>query len=145
MKHLKIYFEHENAFEGGVGIESAWGIFIGENKYKLDNLLFYAKEYALGDILNIEEKEGELYAKNLFEESGHSLIRILFNDVNEVEYYRLFFKNMLCESEGSDIKNLVAFDIPPEVDYSKIKVILEEGELSNKWTYEEACLAQNIF
>lgn len=47
---------------------------------------------------------------------------------------------MGCGSEISDSPRLVAVDIPQNIEYGLIKKYLDDGELSGKWDYEEACL-----
>ena len=141
MEHKKILIDHENAPEGGYGIESFWAIPLGDNKYKIDNILFYADNYSWGDIVSVEDRNGELYVNGLIEESGHSTIRIIFYNIEDVQKTRLLFENMGCDSEGSNIPELIAFDIPASINYTEIKKILDEGVKLNKWGYEEACLA----
>lgn len=143
MEHQKILFEHYNTPEGEYGIESAWAIPINGN-FKLDNILFYAKDYSLGDIVSVENRNGELYASGLVEESGHSTVRILFNNLNDVIPTREYLNKMGCESEISDVKFLISLDIPPNVNYQDVRTFLEEGEASSKWSYEESCIASTI-
>lgn len=140
MKHVKILFEHQNAPEGGAGIESAWAI--PENGfYKLDNILFYAPEYSLGDVVSVEERNQELFVNGLIKESGHSTVRIIFYNVEEVSKTRKILQEFGCDSEISDIPTLIAVDIPHNVSYKKVKQFLEEGSALSKWGYEEACIA----
>jgi hypothetical protein len=143
MERVKITFMHENAFEGGPGIESAWAIRKNDN-YVLDNILFYAKEYAYLDVVRAKERDGELIVTGLVEASGHSLVRILFFDLDEVSSVRHFLQSEGCDSELSDLPQLISVDIPPDISYSRIKSYLDAGELEEKWTYEEACIAQSI-
>jgi hypothetical protein len=143
MKHKKILFEHENAPEGGYGIESVWAIPVGNNHYKIDNILFYAPEYSLGDIVSVENRKGELFVNGLIEESGHSTIRLIFNNKDDVQETRTFFKRLGCDSEISQVPILISLDIPSNIDYTEIKVHLDEGEMLSKWSYEEACIAHN--
>lgn len=141
MEHVKILFEHDNDPDGGYGIESAWAVPSGDY-FMLDNILFYAKEFALGDIVNTEERNGERFVIGLVTESGHSTVRILFEDEHEVARTREQLNLRGCESEISNIPTLIAVDIPPNVEYSAIKDYLEQGEEDGKWSYEEACIAQ---
>lgn len=140
MEHQKIFFEHENEFEGGYGIESAWAVKEGDF-YKLDNILFFAKEYSLGDIVSVEEREGDLYVTSLIHESGHSTIRILFENEDILKHTREYLDSKGCASEISNVKLLIAVDIPPNINYSELKIFLDMGEKDKKWTYEEACIA----
>jgi len=142
MIHVKILFEFKNAINDEYGIESAWAVPEGLY-YRIDNILFYASEYSLGDIVNVEDRKGELFVIELIKESGHSTVRIVFYDINDVVKTREYLKNLGCESEISDIPTLIAVDIPPNVDYKKIKAYLEDGTSLSKWGYEEACIAHN--
>lgn len=136
----KILFEFED-FNGEYAIESIWSTKL-KNGYKIDNIPFYVKGFALGDVVSVQEKEGELYVVDLIEESGHSTIRILFNDINDIQQTRAELTNLGCESEISDNTVLISVDIPPTVQYEQIKKYLETGESADKWGYQEACLAQ---
>ncbi len=143
MEHKKILFEHENTPEGVYGIESAWAVAEGKN-YKLDNILFYAQEYSLGDTVSVEERDGELFVTGLIHESGHSTVRIIFNNPDDVNETREYLKKIGCNSEISNVPILISVDIPPEVSYGLVKEYLEKGETLSKWSYEEACIAHNI-
>lgn len=140
MEHVKILFEHNNTLENEYGIESAWAVPIGEN-FKLDNILFYTPEYSLGDIVSAENRNGELFVTGLVQESGHSTVRVVLFEKESVAPLREKLKKLGCDTEISDVSGLISVDIPPEVDYSRIKNLLVEGEVSSKWSYEESCIA----
>jgi hypothetical protein len=133
-------FEHHNTPEGIYGIESAWAIPVGEY-FKLDNILFYAPEYSLNDIVNVENRNGELFVIGLIKESGHSTVRIIFNNEKDVAPTREYLKSIGCDSEISDVKILISVDISSEVNYQNVKEYLEQGEKLFKWSFEEACIA----
>ena len=137
-KHVKLLFRHD-AFEEE-SIENAWAKKKGEY-YQLDNILFYAKEYSLGDLIKTEKVDGEIFANELIEESGHSTIRILFADTGLVPLIRDELRSKECSSELSNYEKLVAVDIPPNISYANIKEYLDEGERKGLWEYEEACIA----
>lgn len=137
---FKIIFEHQNNANNEYELESAWATKEGEY-YKLDNILFYAPEYSLGDVVRVEERNRELYVTGLVKESGHSTVRILFNHQSDVHGIRDQLKKMGCDSEISNIPTLIAVDIPREVDYGTIRDFLEEGVRNERWGYEESCLA----
>lgn len=136
--HVKILFKHD-AFDDE-SIESAWAMKIGNN-YKLDNILFYAKEFSLGDIISANEINGELYADELIEESGHTTVRMLFNNKEQVSPIREKLKLMNCSSEISNVDRLISVDIPVEVDYSEMIAFLDAGEDKGEWEYEEASIS----
>jgi hypothetical protein len=136
----KIIFEYEDA-DNEYALESVWAERVSGNNYKIDNILFCALGYALGDIVSVESRNGELYVTGLIEESGHSTIRILFENKDHVQPTRNRLKDMGCDSELSNVSVLISVDIPPDVAYKPIREFLEEGEANELWSYEEACLA----
>lgn len=138
---IKILFEHYNTPEGILGIESAWGESVGFLSCRLDNILFYAKEYSLNDILTLKEINGEFFVTGLLKPSGHSTVRILFNNFSLIETTRNELRNMNCESEISDVRILISVDVPPDVDYFVIQEYLFAGEAKGGWAFEEACIA----
>jgi hypothetical protein len=136
--YVKLLFKHD-AFEGN-DVEGAWALKEGEF-YKLDNILFYAKEFSWGDIIKAKKENNELYAESLIQESGHSTVRILFSDVSLVELTRNLLKDKGCSSELSNYEKLIAVDIPSEVNYKSIVPFFEKGENDGKWEYQEACIS----
>ena len=137
-KEVKINFTH-NEF-GEQNVESAWATRHG-SFYKLDNILFYAKNYSWGDIFSVEERDGELYAHELIEESGHSTVRLLFSKVKEVAKTRKELVKIGCSSELSNLSNLISIDIPSDISYAKILDYLVKGEKKGLWEYQEACIS----
>jgi len=137
----KIIFEYYN-LENEYALESAWAEKIGDN-YKLNNVLFYASGYSWGDIVEVEERSGELFVTGLVKESGHTTLRIIFYEENIIKPTMDQLEQMQCSWEGSNFPRLVSVDIAPEVDYTVIKKFLDEGERKDMWSYEESCLAHS--
>ncbi len=138
----KIIFEYQD-LEDNYALESAWAEKKGEY-YELRNILFYAPGYSWGDIVSVEDRNGELYVTDLIEESGHSTLRIIFYTKEVMEATIQQLNNFGCSYEGSNIEKLVSVDVPPTVDYKPIKKFLTEGEINELWSYEESCLAHEI-
>lgn len=137
--HVKVFFEVPSAGSDELETESLWAIPYGDG-FKLDNIPFYAKGVALEDVISAEKIDGCLFSKELLESSGHSTIRLWFSDDINIDSERAVLKSMGCDSEVSDQPRLVAVDIPPNVQYEKIKEYLDAGESEGKWDYQEACL-----
>lgn len=135
----KILFEHYD-LDQKYAVESVWAERVGEY-YKLDNILFYAPNYSWGDIVEVENRNGELNATGLITEAGHSTIRINFYRHEYLESTLQRLKEIGCDYERSNIPLLISVDIPPEVEYEGIRAFLNEGEEKEKWNYQEACLA----
>jgi hypothetical protein len=135
----KILFEYYDVNDE-YALESAWAEKEG-NYYRLENILFYAPNYSLGDIVKAEDRNGELYVTKLFQESGHSTIRIIFFDKKLIKPTEEWVIKMGCSYEGSNIPTLISVDIPPNINYAPIRDFLKDGESDDKWSFEESCLA----
>jgi Domain of unknown function (DUF4265) len=143
MIKTKIFFLHDNAFEGGSGVESAWASLTPEGNFRLDNILFYAKGFSFGDIVSAKLIKDECIVTGLIKESGHSTIRLLFKNIKSIVKTRKLLLGLGCQSEISDLPQLISVDIPPHINYDAVKTVILEGEKTNKWFYEEACIAHN--
>jgi hypothetical protein len=140
--HVKILFKYDGATDDQYEIESIWAIPRSEG-YELDNIPFYARLVALGDIVSATRgDDGELWYDGLVRPSGHSTVRLWFAHENDVQRTRDELRALGCLSELSELPRLVAVDIPPDIPYSLVKSKLDEGERGGRFEYEEACLAQ---
>lgn len=136
---VKMLFEIPSDDSDSVEIESMW-VTPCEKGYMIDNIPFYAKGVAYKDVMSTKKIDDDLYADKLLSASHHSTVRIWFVNEKLVASARQELKTMGCGSEISDSPRLVAVDIPPNIEYGLIKKYLDDGELSGKWDYEEACL-----
>ncbi len=135
----KLRFPFENS-EGGEEIETMWTIKRNEG-YEIDNIPFYAKEIALGDVVAARtDAEGALWYTELVQPGGHSTLQLWFARQEDVEAVRAALHQRGCSSEMSDLPRLVAVDVPPHVPYESIKALLNQGEQAGQFEYQEACL-----
>ncbi len=142
LKHIKVLFEVEDGV-GGVELESLWAVPL-ENGYQLDNVPFYARGIACGDVVRaIPDEGGMLRFTEIISVSGHSTVRLWFADREAVRGVRRLLREMGCSSELEG-ERLVAIDIPPNVPYAKLKPYLEQQEHLGIFEYEEGCLSQDI-
>src|SRR5687768_9515700 len=122
---VKVLFEIDG-YES-VEIESLWAR-AERDGYCLENVPFYARGFAYGDIVSaVPDADGLLRCTGLVRRSGHSTVRILCTEVDGISDLRARLKSMGCDSE-LDVSSLIAVDIPPEVPYSKIRAFLQEKE-----------------
>jgi hypothetical protein len=125
---------------GNYQVESVWATKEGDY-YRINNIPFFATNIALNDLIKAEEDDGGLYFEDIVETSGYSVVQIIFfneDDVVEVEKY---LEGLGCTWEGSHVKTLISVDIPKDVNYSIVKNYLDKGEIGERWSYKEACLA----
>lgn len=132
---------HDDEDPQKIKLEGMWATHHGKY-YQLNNIPFFSRSLALGDIVSGEAIGDEVYVVELIEESGNSTIRILFLDttiVNEtIEYLNLLGCNTSLHESG----NFLAVNVPRNINYYKqIKPYLDKGEMQELWNYEEACLA----
>ncbi len=129
--------------------EWLWVSRVSDSTFKIDNIPFYAKLISCGDIVAAVQSEAGLVFKELIQPSGHSTVRVVIfrRDQNDeqlgtaVGTIREGLRAMGCATEQSHIPNLIAVDIPPEVDYQSVSAFLSGKEHDGLLEYEEACLA----
>lgn len=145
-RHVKIIVPLEQDEDGypPAGSERLWAIRAGEGRYQIDNIPFFARDLALGDIVSAVPEEGAdegiLRYHQVLEPSGHSTFRILVNDESQVPEVCGLLEQLGCGTERSHLPRLVAIDIPPEVSLSAVRDALAQGVSQERWEYEEACL-----
>ncbi len=139
-EHVKVRFRIEGANPDEYEVESMWAIKRSEG-YELDNIPFFAYSVAVGDIVAAEvDDEGCLWFESVLKPSRHSTVRLLMVSADDVQGVRDHLKGMGCSSEASDLPKLIAVDVPPGVDYSKIREYLEQMTQEGVFEYEEGCL-----
>lgn len=130
--------------EGNIAEELLWSIKLKNGFYKIDNIPFFAPNIALGDIISVEEDEGVLYFDELIEYSGHSTIQVIFLKNNSVKDIIKSLESLGCKWEGMKDKEYYAIDVPPNVEFKKVKIILDNEFNKGNLDYKEACLSQSI-
>ena len=141
MRYYKVLFVYSDDHEPSeFKIESLWAKKIRDDLYKVDNVPFFAKNIAVGDIIKVEydEEEKSLYFDELVEPSGNSVVRIVPFDKSTSREIEKELLDLGCDWESLENRNLIAVHIPKEVPYDQIKTYLVEG--SEKFDYQEACL-----
>ncbi len=137
--HVKVLFYVEEE-DGTVEVESM-GAVPEADGYRLDNIPFFARSVALGDLVAAEvEADGALRYTGLIAASGHSTIRVLVGDPAALQGVRDALLAMGCDSERWKTC-LIDVDIPPAVAYATVQAYLEGGVRDGVFEYEEGCLA----
>lgn len=143
MEHVKVLFEYDDGTPERCEVESLWAI-PREDGYQLDNIPFYARGVANGDVVAVRRgPDGELWYDELVKPSGHSTLRRWFAREEDVQKTREELRALGCASELSDLPRLVAVDVPPDVPISLVREKLEQGERDGLFDFGEACLGQS--
>jgi hypothetical protein len=122
--------------------ESLWTISLGNDLYKLDNIPFFAKNISCDDICSVEIVDGVYYFNDLIEESQNSTVRLIINNDISKNDIGILFENIKCEWEGLKDRNYIAINVPSNVNYETVNLLLLDGVKNNFWDYEESCLSE---
>lgn len=125
----------------GVEAENLWAKPLSDGGYRIENTPFYAYGVSFQDIVAAEEDGGRLVYRGVQSRSGHSTYRILIQ--NPEGYKDSNFKvawvplaDLGCTFEVAKSRWL-AIDVPALTDVFAVYALLEEGERSGLWTFEE--------
>lgn len=147
-RHVKIIVPLEQDEDGypPVGSERLWALHVGEGRYQIDNIPFFARDLAWGDVVSAvpEEgaEEGVLRYDQVLQSSGHSTFRILVHDETQMSELCGLMERLGCDTERSHLPRLVAIDIPPSVPLAAVRQALSPGVSQERWAYEESCIGQ---
>lgn len=135
---VKIKFEIEDYGSEGSLIESVWATSEADGVYKLENSPFYAYGYSFDDLVNVEEREGELFVTGINKHNGHSNYRIFLKEgVTKEDFNKSWvdIEDLNCTYEQAKDR-LFAIDVEPGTDLDKLEKLLKLGEESGIWEYE---------
>jgi hypothetical protein len=143
---VKIFFRLKQDEDGypEVSAESVWAKPTGVvDEYIVDNIPFFIREATIGDTLKAHIEEGVLWFDSLRQQSGNSLIRIVLFDNSLKEKISDKLDAMGCSTEYSKDHNLLAVNIPAEVDLIDVQDYLQsEADIGNI-DFEEPILRQS--
>lgn len=124
----------------GVEAETVWAECVGPDRYRIDNIPFYAYDISVDDIVRAREEGGRLAFDAVLSRGGHSTYRVLIKDeagFESPEFKRRWvgLERLACSFEVAK-KRWVS--IPPSSDVFAVYKALELGEEDDVWTFEEA-------
>lgn len=108
----------------------------------IKNIPFFAPNIAYDDKISVEEEDGYLYFYELIESSEHSTIQIVFLDNTKADQIIREIESLGCSWEGFNKQEIIAVDVPPDIDYKKVKEYLNNKSDGNILDYKEACLSE---
>jgi hypothetical protein len=122
-------------------VETVWAADLGDGKFRLDNLPFFAMGLAFGDIVSVEPSTtGFPTVKDVVERSGHSLYRIyLLSGRTQTDFERAWapIGRLGCSYERAT-DQLVAVDVPPATDIYEAYRLLDASADAGIWDLQEA-------
>jgi hypothetical protein len=121
--------------------EHLWAIPRGEDNFELDNIPFFAKEVAAGDLVTaLRDHEQQLIFERVIQSGGHSTVRVIMLDPDQKAAIRGELEDLGCETEGSHLPNLFAVDVPPNAVYTDVINLLTNKVSEDVLDYEEAAI-----
>ncbi|CAK13498.1 DUF4265 domain-containing protein [Pseudomonas entomophila] len=123
-----------------VASEAIWGIRLGPSEYRLDNTPWYVYGASKGDVVTAVARDGELIAKCVVRQGGHSTLRVYAEgDARKAKVVREITRRGGVCSVSSKC-SLFAVDIPPDVAFAAIDDYLSGAVEDGEVEYEDACL-----
>jgi hypothetical protein len=120
-------------------IETVWAADIGEGRFQLRNLPFYAFGLALDDIFTVAPSSaGFPMVADVVERSGHSSYRLFLREGRRDDDFNQAWAPLAaagCVYEHAT-SQLIAVDVPPATDLDTAYRLLEAG--LTVWDLEEA-------
>lgn len=125
----------------GVETESLWAKIVSEGRFRIDNIPFYVYDISLGDTVSGDPDDDRIAFCQVLKRGGHSTYRVLLTDDAGFESESLAgiwpeLENLGCSYEVAK-RRWIAIDVPPATDVFAVCRILEAGESSGVWTFEE--------
>ena len=123
----------------GYELETVWADPIGECTYRLRNVPFLPYGYSEQDVVRAAEVEGRLIVTGVAERGGHSTYRVFLPEpTSDDDFYSQWepLAALGCTYERGN-KRLIGIDVPSASDIYAVYAVLEEGEASKHWLFEE--------
>jgi hypothetical protein len=145
---VRVRFRLEREDDGWPPVESegVWAIPCGADEYRLDNVPWFARGVAYGDLVRaVADEHDVLWVESTLRWSGRYTIRVipLGDGPAQAECEGIIgtFLPLGVECEnGLPSFKIVALDIPPTAHLPEIKRLLNDGEADGRWGYEEGCI-----
>lgn len=141
-ENIKILFKLEIDVDGYPPMEweKLWAKHLGNELYEIDNIPFFVKDISIGDIVSVTtDDDCFLYSDTVYK-SKHSTFRILLKDISELSEVKKNLDKLGCSIELCHISELIAVDVPENVDIAILLEYLKAGIAKGRWECEEGAL-----
>ena len=136
----KVVFRLEADAWHGHAAEGLWADVVSENRYRLRNSPFYARDVSFGDVVFVQlGSDDRLLFAGVSLRGGHSTYRLMLAvDAGSEGFLKRWhpLHAMGCGYEGVSGK-LLAVDVPPSANIHAVYALLEAGESDGVWEFEE--------
>ena len=144
MPHKKILFRLERDSDGfpPVDVEGLWAEELGDGGFVIDNIPFFTRQVALGDLVETQEIDNETFYRLTRVKSKNSLLRVILFNNHDPSMLRSDLAHLGCSTELGHPASLIAVNIPPTTNIADVRQLLDKGSASGFWDYEEPILRQ---
>lgn len=130
---------------GSSKVETLWAYDLGDDRYKINNLPFYAYSVSVGDIVYapVDPEDGRPTFQKVLSKSGNRTVRVVFDPPTEPSNRSdEVLKGLValgCSYEGANPK-YVAVNIPPVVDLNSVRDYLVKCDV--QWEHADPTYAE---
>ena len=128
------------ADDGTEDVETLWAFDLGNDKYRIDNLPYFAYGVSWNDIVfaPLDDEEERPTFQKVIEKSGNRTIRIFFEVAVEAGSASQILLDCLvalgCDFEGAN-KKFIVVNIPPDVDLQSVTRIVTDADV--QWEHAD--------
>lgn len=123
-------------------METVWAEQVGGDKYRLQNVPFYAYGVSFGDVVRAREIGGQLIVQDVLGRDGHSTCRVFLSEgvTSDDDRFKRVWQPLEAIGASYERANnrLFAVDIPAATDIYSAYELLKAGEEAGVWDFEEA-------
>ena len=120
--------------------ESLWARPLGENRFRIKNVPFYAFGVSYDDVVEAPTIGNQNVMRAVVQRGGHSTYRIFVSNTASLKRFSEFWlplERLGCTFERAT-ERLFGIDVPPEADIYKVYDLLQAGEDASVWDFQEA-------
>lgn len=121
---LNVYLEKDRDGFPPFRYEGLWVVCVGRNRYRIDNIPFYAPGLSCGDIVSATKIDGNFFLKKIVCRSKNSTIWVACNKSEDINFIRNGIKNIGCDTELSDLGKaavIIAVSVPVDVSVAALE------------------------
>lgn len=149
-ERVKVYFDlpRDDVDWPPVTVESVWAEKVDGDVVRLDNVPWFVRGVANGDLIRVEPgADGLLWAAEHLQWSGNCTIRVVSFRTGPLHgsLQRVLdaFRPFGVTGEGAQQFGLVALEVPPGADLVAVQRVLRAGARDGWWEYEEGCVGDD--
>ncbi|MFD8911095.1 DUF4265 domain-containing protein [Streptomyces sp. NPDC059575] len=146
--YVKVHFRMEAEDDWPpVSVESLWAVDLGDGTVRLDNVPWFVRGVACGDVVVTEaDEEGVRWGGEVVRRSESCTVRlIVLRDGGSGAARQSVinaFRELGADGEGIERFGMVALDIPPTADLAKVWRLLRHGVDREWWHMEEGAITE---